>query len=142
MKFIAKYPVMAAVTNPAARFKKFKLSINAGSDIIRLTRNLDFSHEVQLKSSATLPALERQLKRNQTEINNVMNAIKQGIITSTTKSALEELECEEETLALSIARERIERPVIGKEDIRFRLVQYADIDLDDPEQSRGLSISS
>ena len=67
-----------------------------------------------------------------------MNAIKQGIITPTTKSALEELEREKETLALSIAREKIERPVIGKEEISFRLVQYADIDVDDPEQRQGL----
>ena len=67
-----------------------------------------------------------------------MNAIKQGIITPTTKSTLEGLESERESLALSIAREKIERPIISKEEIRFRICQYADIDIDDPEQKQGL----
>ena len=40
-----------------------------------------------------------------------MNAIKQGIITATTKEALLALEQEKETIEISIAKERIERPV-------------------------------
>ena len=67
-----------------------------------------------------------------------MNAIKAGIITPTTKSTLEGLENEKETLALSIAREKIERPIISKEEIKFRICQYADIDVGDIEQRQGL----
>jgi len=99
---------------------------------------VDGCFTVQLNANVALPALEQQIKKNQTEIDNVMNAIKAGIITPTTKSTLEALESEKETLALSIAREKIERPIIGKEEIKFRICQYADIDVDDIEQRQGL----
>ena len=39
--------------------------------------------ELQSNKNASMPALEKQLAQAQTEINNVMNAIKQGIITPT-----------------------------------------------------------
>ena len=99
---------------------------------------VDGCFAVQLKENITLPALESQLKKTQTEIDNVMTAIKQGIITPTTKATFEELEKEKETLLLSIAKEKIERPTISKEEIKFRICQYADIDVDDIEQRQGL----
>jgi len=98
---------------------------------------VDGCYAVQLKENVTLPALEGQMKKTQTEIDNVMNAIKAEIITPTTKSTLEGLESEKESLALSIAREKIERPIISKEEIRFRICQYANLALDDAERKQG-----
>ena len=114
------------------------LALRLLNDMPILNYIVDNCFELQLNASAALPALESQLKKIQTEIDNVMNAIKQGIITPSTKSTLEALESEKETLEISIAKERIERPVISKEQIKFRLCQYADIDLDNMERKQGL----
>ena len=78
------------------------------------------------QKNAALPSLESQLAQVEKEIDNVMNAIKQGIITTTTKETLLTLEQEKETLEIAIAKENIERPILGKEEMkcwidRFRL---------------------
>ena len=73
-----------------------------------INRIVDNCFEMQLRKSVNLPALEGQLKQVIIEINNVMNAIKQGIITPTTKSTLEGLEQEKENFEISIAKEQID----------------------------------
>ena len=99
---------------------------------------VDGCFEVQLNTSAALPALESRYKQVQIEIDNVMNAIKAGIITASTKSTLEGLEREKDILALSIAKEKIERPTISKEEILYWLHQFGAIDRNDPAQRQRL----
>ena len=95
-------------------------------------------YELQSQESAALPVLEKQLKQTQKEIDNVMNAIKQGIITATTKETLLELEQEKENLEISIAKERIEKPVISKEHIKFWISKFSNTDLDNVKQKQKL----
>ena len=67
-----------------------------------------------------------------------MSAIKVGIIAASTKSTLEGLEAKKEALEISIAKEKIERPVISKEQIMFKVCQFTEIDLDNTEQKQRL----
>ena len=53
-----------------------------------------------------------------------MNAVKQGIITPSTKTVLMELEQEKDGLETKIAQEQIKRPVLSKEQIRCWLSQF------------------
>ena len=53
----------------------------------------------------------------ETEIRNVMKAIRQGIITETTKECLEELETQRDSLKASIAQLALERRKFTGEEI-------------------------
>ena len=99
---------------------------------------VDNCYEVQLNTSAALPELENRFKQIQFEIDNVMNAIKQGIITPTTKSTLEVLEGEKEMLGITIAKEKIERPIISKEQIMFKVCQLSGLDFNYVEHKQRL----
>ena len=99
---------------------------------------VDNCYELQTKQNTRLPALENQLKQIIKEIDNVMNAIKAGIVTKSTKSTLENLEKEQEILEIAIAKEKIERPLISKEQIMFWLNRFAKTDITDMEQKQRL----
>jgi DNA invertase Pin-like site-specific DNA recombinase len=99
---------------------------------------IDNCYELQNRKNANLPALEYQFEQVNKEIDNVMTAIKQGIITSTTKETLLKLEQEKDELEISIAKERIERPVLSREQIKFWLCRFSATNLDDTEQKQRL----
>jgi len=98
----------------------------------------DTCFELQSRNSAALPALEEQLAQIAKEICNVMNAIKQGIITVSTKETLIKLEQDKEELEITIAKERIERPVLSKEQIKYWISKFAKTNLEDTEQKQQL----
>ena len=67
-----------------------------------------------------------------------MNAIKQGIITATTKETLLKLEQDKENFEISIAKERIERPVLSKNQIKFWICKFGATNLDDADEKQRL----
>ena len=67
-----------------------------------------------------------------------MNAIGQGIITPTTKDTLVKLEDEKETLVLSTAKEKIERPIIPKELIKKWICGFNVSNMEDVEAKQRL----
>ena len=99
---------------------------------------VDNCYEIQLNTSAALPTLESRFKQIQFEIDNVMEAIKQGIITLTTKATIEGLESEKAELEITIAKEKIERPLISKEQIMFKICQFSGLDFNIPEHKQRL----
>jgi len=103
-----------------------------------MKRIVDTCFDLQSTKSARLPTLKSQLKQTKNEIENVMKAIKAGIFTKTTKSTLERLEQEQETLEIAIAQEKIERPIISKEQIKFWLNKFSKTDITDAEQKQRL----
>jgi len=70
---------------------------------------------LQDREDLTLPALRRQLDETEKAIDNMLNAIQQGVLTSSTKSRLEELERQKEELEISILQTQIQRPHYTKE---------------------------
>ena len=67
-----------------------------------------------------------------------MNAVKAGLITKSTKAALEALEQEQEKLEIAIAQEQIARPVLSREQIEFWIMQFAKTDFRSTEQKQRL----
>ena len=70
---------------------------------------------IQGKESPMLKSLKKQLAQTNTAIENMLNAIEQGIITKSTKKRLDELESTKENLETEIAKENISHPLLTKE---------------------------
>lgn len=82
------------------------------------------AYELYQKSAhddSELIALKSELRETQKTIDNLVNAIEQGIITSTTKERLLDSEERKESLLVAIAREEIAKPIVTKEHIKFYL---------------------
>ena len=62
----------------------------------------------QLKESTVVPLLQKELADVEKSLANVMSAIEQGIITSTTKKRMSELEAQKTDLEVRITREEIQ----------------------------------
>lgn len=95
--------------------------------------------EVFEKESADttyLTGLQDQLKEVKKKIKNLMTAIEQGIITSTTKERLEELESEKNHIEGQIAKEEMKKPLLTKERIMFWLLSFKSGDVNDLEYQR------
>ena len=73
--------------------------------------------ELQDRENVNLPLYERQLRETETAINNLLNAIQQGILTKSTKARLEELETVRDDLENRIACEKLAKPRISAEFI-------------------------
>ncbi len=80
--------------------------------------------KLQSQENTVLPALRSQLKECETGINNMLNAIQMGIITSSTKERLEALEQQKRNLKDSILQMELERPVYSKEKIVDWISQF------------------
>ena len=75
--------------------------------------------ELQNQESTDLPIYEKQLKETETGITNMLNAIQMGILTSSTKERLEALEEQRKELQARIAEERLAKPKMKEEFVRF-----------------------
>ena len=75
--------------------------------------------ELQNQESTDLPIYEKQLKETEVGITNMLNAIQMGILTSSTKERLEALEEQRKELQARIAEERLAKPKVTEEFIRF-----------------------
>jgi DNA invertase Pin-like site-specific DNA recombinase len=102
-----------------------------------LNRIVEACYDLQTNKDS-LMLLEKRLAKVQKEIDNVMAAIKQGIITPSTKETLMQLEQDKENLTQSIVTTRIERPVLSKEQIRHWICRFKGSNPDDPEQKQRL----
>lgn len=80
--------------------------------------------EYQSRENTRLPVLQAELKDVQKRLGNLVAAIEQGILTSSTKQRMEELEQQRESLEISILQEQIQKPPITKEKILFWFDQF------------------
>lgn len=81
---------------------------------------------------------EQQLRDTQSAINNIMKAIEAGIITSSTKSRLFELEEQKSIIEGEIEKEKIITPVIEKEQVIFSLERFFGGDINNKEYQRNI----
>lgn len=103
-----------------------------------IKRISDTCYSLQTNKGSQLSVLKKQLKQNQKEIENIMEAIKQGIFTKSTKAELNKLESEQENIQTLIAQEQIERPIISKEQIEAWIMNFAKIDLNNEKQKQRI----
>ena len=79
---------------------------------------------MQEQGDTMTPVLKQQLQQCEAEIRNVMKAIRQGIITETTKECLEDLETQRDSLKASILQLQLERRKFSKEEIVEWISKY------------------
>ena len=91
--------------------------------------------ELQNQESTDLPIYEKQLKETEVGITNMLNAIQMGILTSSTK---ERLEGQRKELQARIAEERLAKPKMKEEFVRFWLLRFRKLDMTQPEQRQAL----
>ena len=94
--------------------------------------------EKEFNDTSLLTALQERLKDTNKRIKNLMSAIEQGIITSTTKERLEELETDRRDIEGQIAREETKKPFLTKERIMFWLYSFRKGDITDIDFQRHI----
>ena len=85
--------------------------------------------DMQERENTNLPLLTEQLREAQRGIDNLLNAIQQGIFTKSTKNRLEELEAAKEELEVKIANEKLAKPKLTEEQILFYLLKFRVLDM-------------
>ena len=93
---------------------------------------------MQEQEDTVTPVLKQQLQQCETEIRNVMKAIRQGILTDSTRECLEELEQQRDSLRGSIAQLQLERRKFTKEEIVDWVGRYKDGNIHDPDYRREI----
>ena len=75
-------------------------------------------HETRVAENSVLHILEREQKETQRAIDNIMDAMEKGIVTSSTKSRLTKLEARLEEIEIKIIKENAkEKASVKREDI-------------------------
>ena len=113
-------------------------TINLLNDEDIINHIVNTCYKLQMNKDGKLPAMNKRLKQIENELDNVMNAIKQGLFSSTIKSTLDNLEEEKAKLELAIAKEQIERPALSREQIRCWIDKFRPIDREDTSQRQQL----
>lgn len=85
-----------------------------------------------------IPYYEKQFNEVNKAIDNMLNAIQQGILTASTKQRLKELEVRKTELEDRITIEELSRPKISKDFITFYLHQFRKLDIDKIEHRKAL----
>ena len=93
---------------------------------------------IQGKESPMLKSLKKQLAQTDTAIENMLNAVEQGIITKSTKKRLDELERTKENLETEIAKENISHPLLTKEFLYLWFDGFKNFDVNKLENRKML----
>ena len=72
---------------------------------------------LQGRENPLIPSIKEQLRVCENSIHNLLKAIEAGILTSTTKTRMDELEKQKEELNASLIRAQMEQSVFTKEEI-------------------------
>ena len=94
--------------------------------------------ELQNKENTNIPLYEKQLRDAESGIQNMLNAIQAGILTSSTKERLEQLEETKRELETRIAEEKLAKPKVTEEFIRFWLLRFRKLDMSLKDQRQAL----
>ncbi len=84
-----------------------------------IERLADTVMEIQGAENTVLPLMKKQYAETQKGIDNLVNAIQQGIITPSTKERLEELEKQKNELSVQIIKEEMAKPTLTRDQIIF-----------------------
>ena len=94
--------------------------------------------ELQIKDNTNTPLYEKQLRDAESGIQNMLNAIQAGILTSSTKERLEQLEETKRELEARIAEEKLAKPKVTEEFIRFWLLRFRKLDMSLKDQRQAI----
>lgn len=94
--------------------------------------------EMQGAENTTLPLLKKQYAETQRGIDNLLNAIQQGILTASTKQRMEDLEHQKSELSVQIMKEEMARPTLTKDQIVFWFHRFRKLNTNKLEHRRRL----
>ena len=94
--------------------------------------------ELLAQENTRIPQLKARLNETEVYIQNMLNAIQQGILTASTKQRLDELEATKRELEVAILSEELQKPEITKDHIIFWITKFRDIDLTDLRSRKRL----
>ena len=94
--------------------------------------------EFHQKENTVIPHLEHELAETKKAINNMLNAIEQGIITPMTKKRLDALEEKHRNIETDIVKEKMKHPLLTKEQVRFWFERMREYDITVLEQRKRL----
>ena len=94
--------------------------------------------EFQQKENTVIPHLEHELAETEKAINNMLNAIEQGIITPMTKKRLDALEEKHRNIETDIVKEKMNHPLLTEEQVRFWFERMREYDITVLEQRKRL----
>ena len=90
------------------------------------------------KTNTVLPVLENQLKEIEKGIDNIINAIQQGVNSPAATKRLNELEKEKRDVELAIAKEEMTHNTLTEEKLRMWFERFRKLDLSKLENRRRL----
>ena len=79
---------------------------------------------LQASEDTTIPALKKQLADTERGIENMLNAIQQGVLTSSTRERLEALEKQRDNLKIAVLQAELQKPKYTKEQIVSWIGQF------------------
>lgn len=83
---------------------------------------------LQEQENTVLPLLEKQMKDIERGIENLLNAIQECILTSSTKGRLEKLEAQQKELEIRIAEEKLAKPKVSADFVKFWFTNFRKLD--------------
>lgn len=108
------------------------------SDDAVIDRIADAIIVLQDQEDPMLPAMRKQIRDCEKGIENLLNAIQAGIVTSGTKERLEALESQKESLQCSILQAQLERPKYTKEEIVSWILQFRGGNIEDKSYQKEI----
>ena len=90
------------------------------------------------QENTRIPELKAKLKEVNGYIDNLLNAIQQGLFNSSAKQRLDELESEKSEIETAIYTEQLERPELTKDHIVYFITKFRDININDTESRKRL----
>ena len=90
------------------------------------------------KENPVIQLLKQRLSETETALNNLLKAIEEGIITSTTKQRMLELEHTRDEINLKLIKEEMKKPTITKEGLKLWLRQIQTMSLETKEHKQRL----
>ena len=101
--------------------------------IKEISENCAAALKADASDESLVQALKAQLAETDKGLRNLLKAIEAGIISSTTRERMAELESQKSELEAQIAREQLRKPEITAEQISFWLESFLAGDIHDPK---------
>ena len=93
---------------------------------------------IQEQESTLLPSMRRQLAETDKAIDNLLNAVQQGLYNASAKKRLDELEAKKEDLEISILQTELAKPKYTKDEIVRWISQFKYGDVDSVDYQRQI----
>ena len=95
-------------------------------------------YEMQSEQSFAVATLKSQLEEVEKKLDNLVEAITNGIYSSKTKQVLDELEDRKKNLEEELYQEELDHPIVSEEQILHALYHYKNLDISTKEGKQRL----